>query len=162
VRSKVGLSAAVLEQALERLTASGKLHRTNEIIRVAGRAEEIPEPRRRQMDAVEKLYAEAGLAPPLLSEVAVRLGSAPAAMREVITFLLRSKQLVRMGSDDAFVHTDTLTKLYSDLRLHRGETFDVGRFKLFTGLTRKHAIPLLEHLDQVRVTRNNSGVRTVL
>jgi hypothetical protein len=80
----------------------------------------------------------------------------------VITLLLRSKRLVRMGSDDAFVHVDALTKLYADLREHRGETFDVGRFKSLTGLTRKHAIPLLEHLDQARVTRNSGGMRVVL
>jgi hypothetical protein len=67
-----------------------------------------------------------------------------------------------MGSDDAFVHFDALTKLYSDLRQHRGEAFDVGRFKSFTGLTRKHAIPLLEHLDQARVTRNSGGTRIIL
>jgi selenocysteine-specific elongation factor len=48
------------------------------------------------------------------------------------------------------------------MRQHRGETFDVGRFKAFTGLTRKHAIPLLEHLDQARITRNNGGTRIVL
>ena len=67
-----------------------------------------------------------------------------------------------MGSDDALVHADALAKLYADLRKHRGESFDVGRFKSFTGLTRKHAIPLLEHLDQVRVTRNSGGTRVVL
>ena len=42
------------------------------------------------------------------------------------------------------------------------ELFDVGRFKSFTGLTRKHAIPLLEHLDHARVTRNAGGTRVVL
>ena len=83
-------------------------------------------------------------------------------MRELIVHLLRSKRLVRMGADDAFVHPDALARLYADLRRHRGESFDVGRFKSFTGLSRKHAIPLLEHLDQARVTRNNGGTRVVL
>jgi selenocysteine-specific elongation factor len=67
-----------------------------------------------------------------------------------------------MGADNAFMHADALKDLYSKLRERRGESFDVGSFKAFTGLTRKHAIPLLEHLDQVRVTRNNGGTRVVL
>jgi len=44
---------------------------------------------------------------------------------------------------------------------HRGERFDVARFKSFTGLTRKHAIPLLEYLDRAHVTRNLAGIRVV-
>jgi hypothetical protein len=67
-----------------------------------------------------------------------------------------------MGADTSFTHVQALEKLYGDLRQHKGETFDVSRFKSFTGLTRKHAIPLLEHLDQVHITRNSGGVRLVL
>jgi selenocysteine-specific elongation factor len=55
-----------------------------------------------------------------------------------------------------------LERLYADLRQRKGETFDVPRFKVLTGLTRKHAIPLLEHLDQARITRNSGGVRLIL
>jgi selenocysteine-specific elongation factor len=162
LRSRAGLNAAVFGLVLERLIVSGKLKLTGESVRLSGQADEMPEAKRRQLDAIEKIYAGAGLAAPLLSEIASRISVAPAAMREFIVLLLRSKRLVRMGSDDAFVHPDALARLYADLRQHRGESFDVGRFKSFTGLTRKHAIPLLEHLDQMRVTRNNGGTRIVL
>jgi selenocysteine-specific elongation factor len=67
-----------------------------------------------------------------------------------------------MGADDSFVHRGALEQLYSEMRRHRDERFDVGRFKTLTGLTRKHAIPLLEHLDQARVTRRDGEVRIVL
>jgi selenocysteine-specific elongation factor len=67
-----------------------------------------------------------------------------------------------MASDNLLVHVDALTKIKTDLTRHRGQTFDVGRFKNLTGLTRKHAIPLLEYLDGARVTLNRDGVRTVL
>ena len=53
-------------------------------------------------------------------------------------------------------------QLRTELQKQRGQTFDVGRFKALTGLTRKHAIPLLEYLDGVRITRNQNGTRTVL
>ncbi len=60
------------------------------------------------------------------------------------------------------MHREALEKLSNDMRRHRGETFDVPRFKSFTGLTRKHAIPLLEYLDRTHVTRNTGGVRNVV
>jgi selenocysteine-specific elongation factor len=111
---------------------------------------------------VEAIYLAGGLAAPLLSEVAARLAMPPRTLREVITHLLRAKRLVRMGADIAFTHIQPLEKLYADLRQHKGETFDVARFKSFTGLTRKHAIPLLEHLDQVHIMSNSGGVRVIL
>jgi selenocysteine-specific elongation factor len=162
LRSKTSLDAAVFPAVLQQLLASGKFEASGESVRVAGRRDDIPEPKRQQMQAIETIYAKAGLASPLLSEVAVQIKEPPASLRELITLLLRSKRLVRMGADDAFVHAHALAELYANLRKHRGESFDVARFKQFTGLTRKHAIPLLEHLNQARVTRNNGGTRTVL
>jgi selenocysteine-specific elongation factor len=162
LRSKAGLNAAVFALVLAGLDASGKVTMSGESVRLFGRDEEMPEATRRRLEAIEQIYANAGLAAPLLSEVATRMGAAPPDLRAFIILLLRAKKLVRMGSDDAFVHADALNTLYADMRRHRGEAFDVGRFKAFTGLTRKHAIPLLEHLDQARVTRNNGGTRIVL
>jgi selenocysteine-specific elongation factor len=131
-------------------------------VTLAGRGHAIPAERLRLVAAVEDIYAAADLAAPLLSDVSLRIGVQPGEMRELITLLLRSRRLVRMGADDAFLHAEALAKLYANMRKHKGQTFDVARFKSFTGLSRKHAIPLLEHLDQVHVTRNTGGVRIVL
>jgi selenocysteine-specific elongation factor len=162
LRSKTGLNVPVFGAVLQRIGTAGKLELAGDSVRIAGRADDIPELKRRRMQAIENIYANAGLAPPLFNDVAKQIGVAPGEMRDLITALLRSKRLVRMGADDVFVHPDALAKLYSDLRQHRGESFDVGRFKTFTGLTRKHAIPLLEYLDQARVTRNSGGTRIVI
>jgi selenocysteine-specific elongation factor len=162
LRSKTGLNPSVFELVLERLAATRSFEVSGELVRRAGSGDQIPERKQRQLHAVEEVYVNAGLAAPLLSDVAGRLGITPAETRELITTLLRSKRLVRLGADNALVHPGALEKLYADLRKHRGESFDVGRFKSLTGLTRKHAIPLLEHLDSVRVTRNDKGTRIVL
>jgi selenocysteine-specific elongation factor len=39
---------------------------------------------------------------------------------------------------------------------------DVARFKQITGLSRKYAIPLLEHLDRERITCKQGETRLVL
>lgn len=162
LRSKSGLNAMVFDLALRRILHSDGFELDGETVRTSGSGERLPERTQRLMQAIETAYAKGGLAAPLLADVIKSLGIAPQEMRQLITLLLRSKLLVRLGADDAFVHPGALQKLYADIRTHRGESFDVGRFKTFTGLTRKHAIPLLEHLDQVRVTRNNNGTRIVL
>jgi selenocysteine-specific elongation factor len=160
--SKVRLNEHIYEVAIRRLAEANKIEIRAELVALAGRGDSIPAERLRLLSAVEDIYAAAGLASPLLNEVSLRIGVQPGEVRELITLLLRSRRLVRMGADNAFLHMEPLAKLYADMRKHKGQTFDVARFKSFTGLSRKHAIPLLEHLDQVHVTRNAGGVRVVL
>jgi selenocysteine-specific elongation factor len=162
LQSQYHLDQSILELALRRLVADGKIDATAERITLVGQGDTVPNEVRSGIAKVEGIYLAAGLAAPLPSEVAARLTMPQSTVREIITHLLRAKRLVRMGADTSFTHIQALAKLYAELRQHKGETFDVARFKSFTGLTRKHAIPLLEHLDQVNVTRNSGGVRLVL
>jgi selenocysteine-specific elongation factor len=111
---------------------------------------------------VEALYRTAGLASPIVSEVAATLRLPQAVVSPLITTLIRSGKLVRMGADNLLIHTEALVRLRTELQKQRGQTFDVGGFKALTGLSRKHAIPLLEYLDGARITRNKNGIRTVL
>lgn len=162
LRSRNAFEERIFGLAIARLAEAKHVEIKGDLLVLPGRSEQIPEAQRNRLNAIEKMYATAGLAAPLLSEVSGRTGIPPKEMHALITLLLRSKRLVRMGADNAFVHSQPLAKLYADLRNHRGQQFDIARFKSFTGLTRKHAIPLLEHLDQMRVTRNTGGVRVVL
>ena len=42
------------------------------------------------------------------------------------------------------------------------QRFNVAAFKEWTGISRKYAIPLLEHLDRERITRREGDQRVVL
>jgi selenocysteine-specific elongation factor len=57
-----------------------------------------------------------------------------------------------------------MDKLIADLRAlkSRNPKFGVGEFKNLAGVTRKHAIPLLEYLDRQRVTRRVGDERVIL
>jgi selenocysteine-specific elongation factor len=162
LQSKARLAEHIYEVAIRKLAEANSIEIRAETVTLAGRGDAISPERLRLLTALEDVYVAAGLAAPLLTEVSLRLGVKPGETRTLVTLLLRSRHLVRMGADDAFVHSGPLAKLYADMRNHKGQTFDVARFKSFTGLSRKHAIPLLEHLDQVHVTRNTGGVRVVL
>ena len=160
LRSRSGLDETVFELALHRLTATQRLA-GQETLSLPGR--NLPDSAEQtRLAAVEHEYARAGIAPPLVREVAERLHLSEKQMRTTVTLLLRARRLLRLGSDDLFIHCDAVAKISADLRACRGQRFDVARFKSFTGLTRKHAIPLLELLDRSGVTRNQDGTRTVL
>jgi selenocysteine-specific elongation factor len=56
-----------------------------------------------------------------------------------------------------------LRKLMQDHKAKSGKArIDVAQFKELTGVSRKYAIPLLEHLDRERVTRREANERVIL
>ena len=115
-----------------------------------------------RLAAIAQAYEAAGLGAPSVSELALSLRLNESEMRRLITLLLRQKTIVRMGSDDLFMHSGALDQLVGRMALLRGTLIDVAGFKQFTGLSRKFAIPLLEYLDRMRVTRKQGDKRLVL
>jgi selenocysteine-specific elongation factor len=47
-------------------------------------------------------------------------------------------------------------------RRQQEASIDIAAFKDLAGTSRKNAIPLLEHLDQIRVTRREGSRRVIL
>src|SRR5581483_3665960 len=92
--------------------------------------------------AIAEVYETAGLAAPLVREVGQQFRLSETEMRRLVTLLQRQKILVRMGSDDLFMHARALDHLATRMAVLRGSLIDVGRFKQLTGLSRKYAIPL--------------------
>ena len=109
--------------------------------------------------AIETRFRTAGLEPPDPSEVTPpgRLGE------RVLELLLARGELVRIPDGKVF-HRDALAELRGRLREYatRSPTIDVGAFKDLAGVTRKHAIPLLEYLDASRVTLRRGNLREIL
>jgi len=167
LESQSAVASEILDAAVEKLATKGILRLQGETIRGAGDANGPGEKDTRERDtrkllAVAAAYKEAGLAPLAVGEFAQRLRIAAAEMRQLVTLLLRERALIRMGDDDTFIHTDSLKDLVARLASKQGKTLDVAAFKTLTGLTRKHAIPLLELLDRERITRKEGDVRVIL
>jgi selenocysteine-specific elongation factor len=162
LQSQSGLNAAMFDSVLERMVADGKLQLSGEVVTIAGAGPTVSAKESQKLQAVSAAYRKAGLAAPSVREAAEVLRMSDAEMRQIITLLIREKILIRMGSDDSFVHADAVRELAGRLAGMRGKTIDIAGFKAMTGLTRKHAIPLLELLDRVRMTRKQGDVRIVL
>jgi selenocysteine-specific elongation factor len=115
----------------------------------------------RTRDEMERIFKEAGLAPPD-SATLQTLVNAPAAVVDRISGLLvRQKTLVKL--DALLFHADALAQLKADVRgLKANARVDVPAFKERYGISRKYAIPLLEYLDRERITRRVGDARVVL
>jgi selenocysteine-specific elongation factor len=162
LKSQTGLRTEIFDFVLQRLARVRKLRVESGLVFPAGSDSVVPETDRKWLDAIAVIYQAAGLAPPSAPEVAEKLAIKEPEMRRLVTLLLRQKILVRLGSDALCVHQTALESLRVQMRELRAQTIDVARFKQLTGLSRKYAIPLLEHLDQERITRKQGDHRLVL
>jgi selenocysteine-specific elongation factor len=111
--------------------------------------------------AIERAFEAAGLAVPSMDEVLAQSGVEAARARVLLQQLLREQRLAKIGPGLVF-HQSAIARLRQLLAARKGQRFNVGDFKEWTGISRKYAIPLLEFLDRERVTRRDGNDRLVL
>jgi selenocysteine-specific elongation factor len=131
---------------------------------LAGRGISLTADESRVRDAIDHALSAAFLRPPEMARL-VEIAAAPAAaVEKILTLLVRQKVVVRL--DGMPFHRDALDRLKTEIGgLKRGATvpaITVATFKDRYGLSRKHAIPLLEYLDRERVTRRVGDSRVLL
>src|SRR5579864_2574835 len=102
--------------------------------------------------AVMERFERAGLAPPSPGEVRQELSAKPQILDGVMRHLVTRGRLARLPGG-LIIAAAALETLRRDLLATSWERFSVAQFKDRFGLTRKWAIPLLEHLDATGVTR---------
>jgi selenocysteine-specific elongation factor len=110
---------------------------------------------------IESRFAEAGLAPPPVSELINERTQKARVIEGVIGFLVKQGTLVRLA-EGIYVHRDALAAASARIAERRGDMIDVGHFKEYFGLSRKIAIPLLEWMDREGVTKRVGDSRKVL
>ena len=132
-----------------------------ENLRLAGHKLHLQQDESQALAKIEAAFVNAGLTVPSINEVLASSGVEPAKARTLLQMLLRQQKLVKIGDELVFHHT-ALEQLKAILAQHKGERFPVGAFKDWTGVSRKYAIPLLEFLDKLRLTRRDGDARLVL
>jgi len=168
LRERAGraVSGEVFDHVVNALVTRGVLTGTDRLARSDHRPQETAQDVQLR-GPVEEHVRQGGLAPPEAGALAEALGAQAADVDRVIAGLVRDRKLVRAGT--LIFHPAPLAALKAEVAALRDGhppearvTLDVGIFKTKYGLTRKHAIPLLEWLDRERATRRVGSERVVL
>jgi selenocysteine-specific elongation factor len=162
LRHRTRLNELVFQFVIHTLERAKKVELRDDRVVRSGPSPPISSAESQKLAALAQTYATAGMNAPLFQSVAGILKVDEPELRRLMTVLLREKVLVKVGKDDLYMHRDVLGKLYAQVRSLQGQLVDVGRFKQLTGLSRKYAIPLLEHLDREHITRKQGDTRLVL
>jgi selenocysteine-specific elongation factor len=153
----------VFRFCLDRLVDNQRITLQEETVSLYGREVQLSEQSRQVRELIENVYLQAGFQPPSLSGLPASIPAQPEEVRKVYFWMLKEKILVKV-SDDLAYHRTTLLEMKAKIRgsFSPGARFGVAEFKELFGLTRKHAIPLLEFLDRERLTRRQGNERILL
>lgn len=154
----------IFETVLDDLVNARALAISGDLVSQAGREIELSSEEARAKELIEREFALAGLTVPELASVLAKLPVDAPRAQKILQILLREKVLIKITNDLVF-HRSALERLHEMLtkyRKERGERLPITAFKELTGVTRRYAIPLLEHLDRERVTRRVGDERVIL
>jgi selenocysteine-specific elongation factor len=156
-----GRGAELADVYLGWLTAQKVLAVQGDQVILPGRSAQLTIEESKLSTAVLERYEKAGLAAPSPGEVALALGAKPQILEGVIRHLVARGQMVKLPSG-LLLATSAVTGLRRDLLATPWDRFSVSDFKDRFGLTRKWAIPLLEHLDSTGATRRMGDDRMIV
>jgi selenocysteine-specific elongation factor len=156
-----GRAAELADVYLGWLEAQKVLAVQGDQVTLPGRSAQLTGEESRLSTAALERFERAGLAPPSPGEVAQELGAKPQILDGVIRHLIARGQLAKLPNG-LILASSALTGLRRDLLATSWERFSVADFKDRFGLTRKWAIPLLEHLDSTGATRRTGDDRMVV
>ncbi|MFQ5743590.1 MAG: selenocysteine-specific translation elongation factor [Acidobacteriota bacterium] len=156
VRSAVArvIPVPVFEAAVQSLRQEGTIRVEADSLCLDQHHVQLTPAQVRVCERILQVYEKARWSPPATDTAVESLGNLSAEANSVVHYLLRQGELVRLR-DDLVFHHRALETLIEELRERYapGDRFTVAEFKKWTGISRKHAIPLLEYLDQRHMTR---------
>jgi selenocysteine-specific elongation factor len=109
-----------------------------------------------------RILDASGLTPPGMGEIAGQLGIKEGSLRDVLGRLVYQGKVVKIKGDMYFSgrHIEEFKKTVRERLIQKKEMLPAD-FKALTGLSRKYMIPLLEHLDEIKLTIRTGDKRVL-
>jgi selenocysteine-specific elongation factor len=161
IQKRFGLSPRVCALALKHLSRTGQvLYEKRNVTLFDFHPHPSPE-EEKLLGKMEEMYFEGKLRSVSMDEIQKRFRLSKKKLNRMLSFLVVRQKIV-LGKDRFFVHSKWLDEVILAIRESKKKDLSVSDFKRMTGLTRKYAIPLLELLDQMGVTRRIGPTREII
>lgn len=151
--------APLFNNILEELARGAPLYIRDSRVRSGSRSVELAGELRDEIDRLEVVIKQAGILFLRLPEIQAAW-KGRSALADALQFL-RDAELVKRVGEDGYLHSESYLACVEALKtwFRKHESLGVADLKALFGVTRKHAIPLLEFFDSARVTIRVENVR---
>ncbi len=148
-----GADERVAQAAIQRLVDEGRAVADRTIVRLSDHAVTLEADQAEKRSTLEEAARRAGLKATTAEELLAGAGLSPKAGGELIQLLIDEGALVLLKNKHLF-HETALEEAQARIVTYLKEHGEVApaQFRDLLGVTRKVAIPLLEHFDAQRLT----------
>ena len=163
LRSRAGaVDERVFAHVFAALETEGLVRGERDKVRLAAHEVRLTPEQQRVVDQVDQEFLRADAAPPSPEDALGRAGVRGDDEHQLFQVLVESRRLVRV-KESLYFHVQSLDSIQGRLvdLLRERKEIGPGDIKDLLGISRKYAIPLLEHFDARGVTRR-VGERRVL
>ena len=150
------------EFILARLEDAGKMVREKDLVRLAEHRAVLDAEAQAVADRVLSEAREKNLDPPNPKDWADQIGVSLERLRDILAHLERQGELVRAPGDLWFAR-QAVDVLRERVTAHFAENavLDTQTYKALIGTSRRTAMPLMELLDEMHITRRQDEVRVL-
>lgn len=150
------------ELAIKRLEEQGEICIGGEYAWRKDYAPKLDAPSEAAVAKIREQAKAAELEPASVKDWADKLGISQELFRDLVAFLERNGEIVRAPSD-LFFDADAIDALKARVIKHfeSNEELDTPSYKEIIGTSRRTAMPLMELLDDLHLTRRVEGVRVL-
>ncbi|MFS8534935.1 MAG: selenocysteine-specific translation elongation factor [Limnochordales bacterium] len=158
VRTTLGVSARLFDEALARLVQEGAVAAEEATLRLPEHRVHLGKGHREAADRVLQALRANPYAPPVWDE----LLALPGVDAELLNALVYLGELVKV-SQDLVLPADVMRDIQERVRAHilTHGSVDVATLRDLLNTSRKYAVPILEYLDQIEFTRRVGDVRVL-
>ncbi len=148
-----GAGERAFAAALKVLVEAGTLIEEGSQLRLATHKVKVGADLAKVKTKLENFFKSASFQPPVLKEVFNESGTPEGPGKEAMQVLVNEGALIRL-KEDLIYHKDAVAGARARLEGYLGdnENISAAEFRDLLGITRKHAIPLLEYFDTARIT----------
>lgn len=148
------------ELVLEKVLQDRLLIAEKELLRLPTHRVQLAAEEQALTKALEDFFFNFGYQAATYKDAEANISADSQLLRKLFQLLVRQGVLIRI--EEFVFHRKHIEKLIATLRQLEITKLDITTFKNLAGITRKHAIPLLEYLDSIRVTRRMGNEREIL
>lgn len=164
IKERFGLPRPILLLALNRLARDGQVVLEGDLVAQSSFQTRLSVEEAAILRDIENLLLQERFSSSSFDQLVKKFRLHPSRLTALLDLLLRQKKIVK-SQEGFLLHADWLDNLKQQLALMKArgqKELSVGDFKKLTGLTRKYAIPLLEFLDELGLTRRVGNRHLIL
>ncbi len=161
IKQRFHLSERILQLAIRTLEKAGRVRQVRSRLALPAREAPLSSHEEEILQKLEEMCYRGEFQSVSLAGISQEFHLSAERLDRLLSVLTERRKVVQ-GPEGLLIHAHWLDDIITRVKALGKKELTVAEFKGMTGLSRKYAIPLLELLDQMGVTRRKGATREIL